>query len=58
LLPVSDPDAWARAIEKFIIDPDKRRQMGASNYQRAMTRHDVRRNAEKLLVLINGVLSA
>ena len=58
LLPVSDPDAWARAIEKFIIDPDKRRQMGASNYQQAMTRHDVRRNAEKLLVLINGVLSA
>ena len=57
LLPVSDQDAWASAIEELVGDPDKRRQMGLNNYRRAIARHNIHRNREQLLGLINEMLS-
>lgn len=58
LLPVSKADAWAKKIEELAGDPDKRKLMGLRNYQRAMNRHDIGRNVEKILYLINEIVSS
>lgn len=55
-LPPFDPDAWARAIEQLAEDPHSRHAMGERNYQRAIERHDLRRNAKSLLAIVAAVL--
>ncbi len=56
LLPVNDPNAWARKIEELASDPDKQKMMGENNFRRAMARHDIHRNTEKLLSLISEII--
>lgn len=58
LLPTDNPDAWAKKIECLVNDKQKRLQMGLHNYQTAMKRHNINKNTENLLNLINEVLTA
>lgn len=57
LLPVHNPDAWARKIESLAGDGEKRRQMGQHNYQMAMARHDIHKNSADLLNLVKDLLT-
>lgn len=58
LLPVDNPDMWAKTIENLASDPDKRQQMGNVNYQMALARHDIQKNSANFLNLINKIISA
>jgi glycosyltransferase involved in cell wall biosynthesis len=53
LIPVSETVAWARKIEELASDANKRKLMGLSNYNRAMDRHDIRKNEQKIMTLIS-----
>ena len=52
LVPPDDPDAVAQALQRLLLDPDRRRRMGQAARRRAETHFDARTNGARLVALL------
>lgn len=58
LVPPGDIDSLARALDRLLGDPDLCRRLGEAGRNAVLERHDVKREAEKLLALFRDGPSA